>query len=276
MTFSAIRLATVLFVVLGLPGALAANAPAVNKERRPLPQAEESRFWLNAKKEVYKSVLELFAQHQDELNRGIRFHKLIKGDPSKKQVAITFDDGPHPTYTPKLLAILDAFDAKATFFLVGEKAEKYPQLVRMIMSGGNSIGNHTYHHVNLTKIPIEDVATEIKACGKVLQSITGQAPHLFRPPGGDYDRNVIQAATALGYITVLWTDNPGDYTSPGVKTIESRILDSIDNGSIILLHDGIRQTIDVLPQILRYLKSKGYELVTIDQMLECHKVSRRQ
>jgi peptidoglycan/xylan/chitin deacetylase (PgdA/CDA1 family) len=216
---------------------------------------------------VDKSVADILTQHESELSRDIVYRKLLHGDTTKRQIAITFDDGPHPKFTPKLLAILKKYDAKATFFVVGKQAEKYPRLVRAEIAAGDNIGNHTYHHVNLTKIPSVQVATEIKACGDVVKGITGGYPHLFRPPGGDYDKDVAEVAGVLGYTMILWTDDPGDYASPGVKVIETRTMDRIGNGGIVLLHDGVQQTVDVLPQILRYLKNKGYEFVTIDEMM---------
>ncbi|HEY3416089.1 MAG TPA: polysaccharide deacetylase family protein [Armatimonadota bacterium] len=225
-------------------------------------------YWEHAKLEVDRSVLELIAQHQAELARGTRYHKFMHGDTGKKWIALTFDDGPHPKFTPRILALLKQYHAKATFFVVGEMAEKYPDLVRAEIAAGHSVGNHTYHHVNLTKILEGDVATEIKACGEVLQKINGRAPRLFRPPGGDYDQGVAEAAEALGYTIVLWTDDPGDYAQPGDKVIASRILAHIHPGGIILIHDGIQQTIDVLPQILTYLQKQGYQFVTIDQMMK--------
>jgi peptidoglycan/xylan/chitin deacetylase (PgdA/CDA1 family) len=230
-------------------------------------QAERDRFWLNAREEVYKNVIELLAQDQVELQRGLRFSKLIRGSPRRKQIALTFDDGPHPAYTPKLLAILKRYNVKATFFLVGEMAERSPDLVRAEAAAGHSLGNHTYHHVSLPKIPDEDVATEIKSCGQVLRSITGRAPRWFRPPGGEYDPHVAQVSEALGYTMVLWTDDPGDYASPGRQVILSRTLRKIGNGGILLLHDGIQQTVDVLPQIIETLQRQGYEFVTVDEMI---------
>jgi peptidoglycan/xylan/chitin deacetylase (PgdA/CDA1 family) len=229
--------------------------------------SEADKFWRNAKEEVDKSVLELFAQHEAELRKGIKYHELLRGDPKKKQVALTFDDGPHPDFTPKLLDVLKRYGARATFFVVGEMAEKAPDLVRAETAAGHSVANHTYHHVNLTKIPWESVATEIKACGDVVQAITGTAPHLFRPPGGDYNRRVAEAAEALDYTMVLWTDNPGDYESPGRKAIVNKVLRNLSSGGIVLMHDGVQETVDVLPQILEYLKQKGYQCVTVDQMM---------
>jgi peptidoglycan-N-acetylglucosamine deacetylase len=225
-------------------------------------------YWQHAKQEVYKSVLELMAQHQNELLHGIKYHKLARGNTKKKQIALTFDDGPHALYTSQLLAILAKEKVKATFFVVGEKADQSPNLVLAEQAAGHSIGNHTYHHVNLTKILEADVATEIKACGESVQRITGQTPHLFRPPGGDYDTGVATASEALGYTIVLWTDDPGDYASPGDKLIVQRTLKTVSNGGILLLHDGIQETIDVLPQIISTLKKRGYQFVTIDEMMK--------
>ncbi len=230
-------------------------------------QSRLDRYWRNAKAEVDKSVLEIIAQDREELRRGIRRHKFIAGSPRRKWLALTFDDGPHQYFTPKLLAVLKQFNVKATFFLVGDMAERHPELVRAELAEGHEIGNHTYDHVNLTKIPTEEVATEIAACGDVLQSIAGVRPHLFRPPGGDYDDNVSEAAEALRYTTVLWTDNAGDWMSPGRRTIEHKVLRRVSNGGIVLMHDGIQETIDVLPQILTTLKNEGYEFVTVDEMM---------
>jgi peptidoglycan/xylan/chitin deacetylase (PgdA/CDA1 family) len=232
------------------------------------PSMELDKYWQRAKQEVDKSALELRAQRTSEIARGIKYQTFLAGNPSSKQIAITFDDGPHPNFTPKILAILKQYNAKATFFVVGEKAEQYPDLIRQEVAQGHNVGNHTYHHVNLTRIPTDYVPIEIKACGDVIKDITGKSPHLFRPPGGDYDRDVAMSAMSLGYITVLWTDDPGDYASPGDKVITTRLLQKIDNGGIILIHDGIQQTIDVLPQILKYLQDKGYKFVTMDEMIQ--------
>jgi peptidoglycan-N-acetylglucosamine deacetylase len=228
---------------------------------------ESDKFWQNAKEKVYQSVATLRSQHQAELAQGLKFLKLMRGNSLKKQIAITFDDGPHPAYTPQLLAILRQHQVKATFFVVGEMAEKYPDLVQAEIADGHAVGNHTYHHVNLNRIPTGYVATEIQACGEVIKHITGRYPHIFRPPGGDYDSQVADIVNALGYTLILWTDDPGDYASPGEKVIEKRLLQRLNNGGIILIHDGVQQTVDLLPRLLQELKAKGYQCITIDDML---------
>lgn len=234
---------------------------------RKMGSASEDKYWLSAKSTVYKALPELLAQHEAELKKGLMHDKLMRGDGAKKEIALTFDDGPHPKFTPKLLAILKRYDVKATFFLVGEMAEKYPKLVRDEAAAGHSIGNHTYHHVCLTKIPEGYIATEIDACGNVLRKITHKKVKLFRPPGGDYNDQVAETVEALDYTLILWTDDPADYANPGSKVIEGRLLDKANNGGIILIHDGVEQTVKALPYVIETLKKRGYQFVTIDEML---------
>ena len=233
-----------------------------------LEKADRDPYWLRARETVDTKVEVLLAQHEDELRRGLQVHKLLRGDPQRKWVALTFDDGPHPAYTPRILAALREAKVPATFFLVGQMAEKYPDLVRAELAAGHSIANHTYHHVSLPKIPAEFVATEIQACGDVLERITGKPCRLFRPPGGQYNPAIAETAEALGYRLILWTDDPGDYASPGGTVIAERLLDKLDNGGIILIHDGIQQTLDLLPSLIREIQARGYAFVTIDQMLQ--------
>jgi peptidoglycan/xylan/chitin deacetylase (PgdA/CDA1 family) len=232
-----------------------------------LVQAERDKYWLNAKHEVYRSTLELVAQDQTDLLRGLHLDKVLRGDPNRREIALTIDDGPHPIYTLKLLQILKENGIPATFFVVGEKAEEYPELIRAEVAGGHEIGNHTYDHVSLIKIPPEYIDTEIEACGEVLKKITGKPSHLFRPPGGEYNQAVAEAVEALGYKMILYSDDPGDYADPGTGVIEMRTLDTISNGGIILLHDGSAQTLLILPQIIQRLKARGFHFVTVDALL---------
>jgi peptidoglycan-N-acetylglucosamine deacetylase len=239
--------------------------PPPHAQAKPAPRV--NKYWARAKEEVYKSTMQVIKQRQKELAEGDRYRVFDRGSTRRKWLALTIDDGPHSDTTPQLLAVLKRHNVKATFFVVGMMAEKYPDLIRAEALQGHEIANHTYHHVNLTKVPQPAMATEIKACGKVIQSITGKAPGLFRPPGGDYNRTVAETVGALGYTMVLWTDDPGDYASPGAKLVETRVLHDLSNGGILLLHDGIQQTVQLLPQLLDLLKRKGYQFVTVDQMM---------
>ncbi|MGC4048039.1 MAG: polysaccharide deacetylase family protein [Armatimonas sp.] len=231
-------------------------------------QKEHDRFWQHACKEVYRSSRELLAQHEDELDRGVKLAKLIRGKSERREIALTFDDGPHPKFTPRLLAILARYQVPAAFFVVGERAEQYPALVRAEAAQGHMVANHTYHHVSLIKIPPEMVADEIDACGDVIRNILGATPRWFRPPGGEYNTEVARVAERLGYTIALWTDDPGDYASPGAQVILQRTLSRATPGAILLLHDGIEQTIQVLPQIIESLKKQGYTFVSLKRLAQ--------
>jgi peptidoglycan-N-acetylglucosamine deacetylase len=248
------------------PAAVESTRPPVVARQHTFKRPTEDEYWRTALMEVYKTSAEIQAQQQADLAHGLRYAMLARGDTRRKEIALTFDDGPHPEYTPKLLAVLEKYKVKATFLVVGMMAERAPNLLKDELAAGHNVGNHTYHHVDLLKVSPQTAEAEIKACGEVIQSVSGQPPHLFRPPGGDYNRPVAAIAEALGYLTVLWTDDPGDYASPGQRVIETKTLDRVSNGGIILLHDGIQQTIDVLPQIIEYLQHRGYTFVTIDEM----------
>ncbi|MGI4789310.1 MAG: polysaccharide deacetylase family protein [Janthinobacterium lividum] len=258
----------------GLPQDSAASAVSPNqlsaRAALTLVKDERDKYWLVARHEVYKSALELAAQDQTEKMRGVYLDKVLRGPPGSRRIALTFDDGPHPNYTLKLLQILGQNKIHATFFVVGEKAEEYPDLVRAEVAAGDEIGNHTYDHVSLIKIPAGYVATEIRTCGDVIRSITGKTPTLFRPPGGEYNEDVVHQAQALGYRMILYSDDPGDYAQPGTGLIETRTLDTIGDGGIILLHDGSQQTLTVLPTLISRLKARGFQFVTVSQMLDTH------
>jgi peptidoglycan/xylan/chitin deacetylase (PgdA/CDA1 family) len=245
-------------------GRTTARARSTVTQKASPPQADA--IWVQAGKEIYKTQEELQQQRARELEKGLRYDVLWRGNVKVPAVALTFDDGPHPDYTPSILAILKRYNVRATFFVVGEMAEKYPKLIQAEKSAGHVIGNHTYHHVNLTKIPVPEVLVEWQACQDAVKSITGQTMHFCRPPGGDYNHDVMLAAQELGLTTVVWTDDPGDYASPGDKVIETRVLDKIGSGGIILIHDGIQQTIDVLPQIIERLRTRGFRFVTAAEM----------
>lgn len=246
-----------------LPGPTVAHKKG---QVNPMTEDRLDAYWKRAQQEVYKSPEELQAQHDREKRRGNAPHVLIHGDRWRRVLALTFDDGPHPVYTDQLLAILKREHVPATFFVIGFMAEKYPDLVREESAAGHLVANHTFSHVTLTHLPTNEVRTEYRACSDVLYTILGKRPAFCRPPGGDYDGGVVQAALDEGLTTVLWTDDPGDYLNPGEAKIEKETLDKIFDGGIILLHDGIEETIKVLPQIIEYAKKKGYTFVTVDKL----------
>lgn len=234
---------------------------------RFLPFDRSFDYMESAEEEIDKSFARIYLEDKEELLRGLRFRKIINGDPNSKEIALTFDDGPHPMYTKKLLEILRKENVKACFFIVGKKALRYPHLVRAIVASGHEIGNHTFNHVDLATITPPKVAVELKSCGKVLGAITGKNIHLFRPPGGNYNSDTMAIAESLGYTTVLWTANAGDAAKITKSDIRYRLFTRIGNGGIILMHSGIDKTIDLLPQAIDKLKEKGYKFVSVDELI---------
>lgn len=193
--------------------------------------------------------------------------KVIVGAPERKTIALTFDDGPHPKTTPRLLRELDALDVKASFFVVGKMVDKYPWLARAEVAAGHDVGNHTYDHVNLNNLTEPQIESEYRAANDAIERATGTRPRFCRPPGGRFDSDAIRAAEDEGLWTVLWTDDPGDFARPDPKLLVDRIDRQMKSGGILLLHDGIPQTMDILPQLVKELRSRGYRFVTCSELL---------
>lgn len=194
------------------------------------------------------------------------FNKILRGGIHRRQIALTFDDGPHPVYTLQLLDILRRTHTPATFFVVGEQVEKYPGLVRLEVAEGNEVADHTYDHVNLTIIPPELVAYEVQRCGAAITKVTGAPVRFFRPPGGEYDGETVREVSKHGFITTLWTNDPGDFSKPPASVVQKRTLAHLENGGIILLHDGIPQTLQALPAIIAEARRRGFQFVTMSRL----------
>ncbi|PYJ20400.1 MAG: hypothetical protein DME99_10110, partial [Verrucomicrobia bacterium] len=200
-----------------------------------------------------------------------------QGAGGEHQVAITFDDGPDSRWTPKILDILKAANVKAAFFLVGVNAERYPELVRRIVNEGHEIGNHTYYHPNLALCWPEHIRLELNATQLLLETITGRATTLFRPPyAADTsptqlsELTPLQIAEDLNYLGVLESIDPQDWAKPGADIILRRVKQQRRDGSIILLHDagGDRsQTVEALPRILDWLHARGDTVVSLSTLL---------
>ena len=193
------------------------------------------------------------------------------GDPHRAAVALTFDDGPNPPYTPRLLALLKANDVKATFFLVGERVEAEPALARAVIEAGHAIGNHTYDHARLVLKTESGVENELMKAETAIERATGVMPRFFRPPYGSEDRFTLEASKALGYVAVEWSVSSKDWRRPGVDAIVDNVLRQVKNGSIILMHDGggdRSETIDAVARIIPELRRRGFEFVTIPDLLD--------
>lgn len=163
-------------------------------------------------------------------------------------VAFTFDDGPHPLYTPLLLKVLEKYDVKATFFMVGEAAKKHPQLTRLVAKAGHEIGNHSWDHTSFISISSNQRRFQLRACEK---AIAPYRSRLFRPPWGHQSLSSFLDARLLGYQVITWNVVAEDWMNKTSSFISRRLIRSITPGSIVLLHDAIYKSRIAVPQYYR-------------------------
>lgn len=194
--------------------------------------------------------------------------KLLAGSPNSKKIALTFDDGPSPVGTIRLLDLLKKEGVHATFFLVGKMCAAYPELVKRIDAEGHEIGNHSYNHVDLSKISGEQISEEWRATSDLIEKLIGKRPEFCRPPGGESDGLVLEKARENGMVMVFWTVNTGDYSKDSPDPIIHNALTRSHPGAIVLMHTNAAQTVIALPEIIRQLRSEGYSFVTVKEMLE--------
>ena len=196
---------------------------------------------------------------------------------SEKVVALTFDDGPSLEWTPKILDVLDKYNVKATFFMIGGHVLKYPEVARRVARGGHEIGNHTFDHHVLIYYKPEELIGEIKKAEKVIQETTNQKTVLFRPPKAWLTPTEKVIINKLGYKTILWSLNSKDWVNFDDKYIVRYLVHHIKPGDIILFHDsggvlttegGNRQeTINSVARLIEKLKERGYRFVTVSELL---------
>jgi polysaccharide deacetylase family sporulation protein PdaB len=198
---------------------------------------------------------------------------------NEKLIAFTFDDGPDPKSTPQILDLLNKYQAKATFFVIGNRIDRFPEVVQREAAEGHEVANHTYNHIYFTrKINSSTISNEIVNTKKKITDVTGKTCRWFRPPGGFYDETIVNIARQNGYTVILWSwhQDTRDWSSPGVKKIVNKVLDNARNGDIVLLHDNVRgstQTIQALEKILPELSKRGFRMVTLSELME-HKKSK--
>lgn len=183
---------------------------------------------------------------------------------ANKKIALTFDDGPHPKVTMQILKTLEKYEAKATFFVVGQEVEEHPETLRAVYNAGHEIGNHTFNHEKLTTLLPEEIEQQIQATDTVIKSTIGQRATVFRPPYGSYDETITDR---LNVPNVLWTIDTLDWKHRDPEKTVLAVKDGAKNGSIVLMHDIHQTTADALDEILATLQKQGYEFVTISELL---------
>ncbi|MCX6966390.1 MAG: polysaccharide deacetylase family protein [Verrucomicrobia bacterium] len=183
-------------------------------------------------------------------------------------IALTFDDGPAKTTTPRLLDMLARRGIKVTFFVLGENAQENPEILKREVAEGHEIGNHSWSHPNLAKMSDEAVRSQLQRTQDTVFQIAGIKPRLMRPPYGSFtDRQRKWANEQFGFSIALWEVDPNDWKKPGASTIAHRILSETHPGYIILAHDIHAQTIDAMAETLDGLLAKGFKFVTVSELI---------
>ena len=188
-----------------------------------------------------------------------------------KKIALTFDDGPHPKITPKILDILDKYSVKATFFVIGVNVKNYPNQLKNILERGHEIGNHTYSHRILKSMPKGEIEKEIFDTQKEISLIYDYNPTLIRPPCGLYDESLEMIARDLKSKIVLWAIDTHDWAHTSTSNMVKNVLKNIKDGDIILFHDyvsGEYNTPSALEILIPILLERGYEFVTVSELLQ--------
>jgi len=189
----------------------------------------------------------------------------------KNLIALTFDDGPHPKYTYKILDILRKYDIKATFFIIGVNAKNYPEALRAIADEGHEIGNHTFTHQCMKGKSYDQISRDVSACSKLIYDLCGKTPSVFRPPGGIMaDAEAAASDLFENYKIVYWSIDTMDWDHHTPENIFNYVVKNIKAGDIILMHDYIgynTPTPRALELIIPKLLESGYEFVTVSELL---------
>lgn len=210
------------------------------------------------------------------LRLGMFVDVISRGPAEARGVALTFDDGPSPKSTPRILDLLDEAKAKATFFVIGKKAEKHPELVREILKRGHAVAMHSYaHHRLFSMKSARYVREDLKKAMAVLEEITGERPVLFRPPIGHTNPTIARVVKELGLEVIGWSVRALDgVAAADPKKVAARVKRGLEDGAIVLMHDAAERedrtpaSVDALPAILAAMQAKNLDGVRVDAWLE--------
>ncbi|RIE02793.1 polysaccharide deacetylase family protein [Cohnella faecalis] len=212
--------------------------------------------------------------HWQELQRRYRGVFVLYASRGSRQVALTFDDVPDPRFTPQILDVLKRKNVKATFFVVGKRASKHPDLVTRMQREGHAIGNHSYNHPDFSKLTLSEMQGQIRRSQNIIEGIVGYEPRLIRPPYGEINAEQLQWAKENGYTVVNWDVDSSDWRQLPAERIFRNVTRSVKPGSIVLMHAGggegqsLAGTVAALPRIIDWLRANGYQAVTLPELLK--------
>ncbi len=183
------------------------------------------------------------------------------------KIAVTFDVAWENSNTDELIDILDEYDAKATFFITGDWCDRCPDDVKKFADAGHEIENHSDKHPHVEGINVNDLINDTRECSRKIEMLTGRAPTLYRAPYGEYDDSLLTTLEGMGLQTIQWDVDSVDWNKPTPEQIVKKVLDNTKSGSILLFHNDLQNTTEALPNVLKGLKEKGFEFVTVDELI---------
>lgn len=213
---------------------------------------------------LYIGPLQAEATDVVAVKRVLPVYSVERDDPV---ISVTFDASWGGDKTMAILDLLDQYDAKATFFLVGIWVDKYPELVKEISARGHEIGNHSDSHPYMTKISESKMRQELDSCSDKIEALTGKRPTLFRPPYGDYDNKVVTVSRDEGYEVVQWSVDSLDWKNRGVQDLVKRATANVQQGDIILFHNDSQYIVEALPSILAHYREQGFTMIPAGEIL---------
>lgn len=236
-------------LLIGVIGLMAVGTAAGIRDKQEGRESERAMAMGDASNEKEQSAPEPVKQSQET---------------EMKKIALTFDDGPHPRYTEELLNGLAERNVKATFFLLGQNIEGREKIIKRMAEEGHLIGNHTYYHVDITKLEDEEACREILDTSKKITAITGQPVEYIRPPFGNWDKELECEVTML---PIFWSVDTLDWTTRNADQIVEKVVTDIEENDIILMHDSYDSTVKAALRIIDLLQAEGYEFVTADELI---------
>ena len=258
----AVGLAILAYAAAARPGPFARPTPAPKTEQGTVGSSE-----LGGGPEKSNRVLGEF-----DLARLFPEIVLRQGEPRRKTVALTFDDGPDGTFTPRILDVLANKGVKGTFFLVGKRLDEHPEVVRRIVAEGHAVGNHTFSHMNITRFTLKEIEDEVRRADQALSKYGIELRGMFRPPYGAVDVSSAEMLGKAGYRLCLWSVDSLDWRGLNRDQVIGNVVPLVGNGSVVLFHsaggpgEDLTGTVEALPAIIDDLRAKGYEFVTIPEM----------
>ncbi len=224
-------------------------------------------IWVAIAATIVVAATVIFVLRSVAMGEGSRLLPIYSVETTERKAAVTFNCAWDARDIPTLLEILDQYDAKATFFVLGQWAEEHPDAIKAIVSAGHEIGTHSNTHPDMAKLDEEKIIEELTRSCEKIEAAGGGSTALFRAPSGSYDNDVIRIASEQGFMTIQWDVDSRDWKNPSPDEMAGNVIDNVQEGSIILFHSGAKPTSEALPKILDALSQQGYSFVKVSDLI---------